>query len=186
MLRDQLYVKDEQIRSLNDKIDNLIERDRETNILLKGLQDKFLYLEKPKPESSRANGEKKETNEAPRTEAKAAKETKEEPKIKNNKNAAKEIKGRQDTPEKLTKQKKPGDDKPKKGFWGGLFLRKRGEPPLFLFDEMIVCCYGNGGSKVVAYLKNGGFNNGRFGRNRGAKWIQRRVRAASAGLSECD
>ncbi|MFA6376844.1 MAG: helix-turn-helix domain-containing protein [Candidatus Paceibacterota bacterium] len=47
MLRDQLKVKDDQIRNLDDKIGQLIERNRETNILLKGLQDKIMLLEKP-------------------------------------------------------------------------------------------------------------------------------------------
>jgi len=47
MLRDQLKVKDDQIRNLDDKVGQLIERNRETNILLKGLQDKIMLLEKP-------------------------------------------------------------------------------------------------------------------------------------------
>lgn len=48
LLKDQLQKKDEQIKSLGGKIDQLIERDRETNIILKGLQDKVLMLEQPK------------------------------------------------------------------------------------------------------------------------------------------
>jgi len=44
MLRDQLRVKDNQIKSLDEKIGQLIERNRETNILLKGLQDKMVCL----------------------------------------------------------------------------------------------------------------------------------------------
>ncbi len=44
-LRDQLTVKDKQIKSLGNKIDGLIERGRETNILLKGLTNKVLMLE---------------------------------------------------------------------------------------------------------------------------------------------
>jgi len=51
ILRDQLQVKDDQIKSLNNKIDSLIERDRETNILLKGMQDKILRLERPQDRS---------------------------------------------------------------------------------------------------------------------------------------
>lgn len=47
LLKEQLVKKDEQIKDLGGKIDQLIERDRETNILLKGLQDKVLMLEKP-------------------------------------------------------------------------------------------------------------------------------------------
>jgi predicted DNA-binding transcriptional regulator AlpA len=52
MLRDQLKTKDDQIKNLDDKIGQLIERNRETNILLKGLQDKIMLLEKPKEEHS--------------------------------------------------------------------------------------------------------------------------------------
>ena len=48
MLRDQLKAKDDQIKNLDDKIGQLIERNRETNILLKGLQDKMGLLDKPK------------------------------------------------------------------------------------------------------------------------------------------
>lgn len=44
-LRDQLTVKDKQIKSLGNKIDGLIERGRETNILIKGLTNKVLMLE---------------------------------------------------------------------------------------------------------------------------------------------
>jgi predicted DNA-binding transcriptional regulator AlpA len=51
MLRDQLKTKDDQIKNLDDKIGQLIERNRETNILLKGLQDKIMLLEKPRDES---------------------------------------------------------------------------------------------------------------------------------------
>ena len=44
-LRDQLIIKDRQIKSLGNKIDGLIERGRETNILIKGLTNKVLMLE---------------------------------------------------------------------------------------------------------------------------------------------
>lgn len=60
LLRDQLKVKDEQIKGLGGKIDQLIERDRETNILLKGLQEKVLILEQPKPEQTGQDKENKE------------------------------------------------------------------------------------------------------------------------------
>lgn len=52
LLKEQLATKDEQIKDLSGKIDQLIERDRETNILLKGLQEKVLVLEKPKQEET--------------------------------------------------------------------------------------------------------------------------------------
>lgn len=45
VLRDQLVIKDKQIKSLSGKIDQLIERGRETNVLLKGLTNKVLMLE---------------------------------------------------------------------------------------------------------------------------------------------
>jgi len=48
LLKGQLTIKDSQIGTLNDQVHKLIERDRETNILLKGLQDRFMLLEPPK------------------------------------------------------------------------------------------------------------------------------------------
>ena len=48
LLKGQLVKKDEQIKDLGGKIDQLIERDRETNIILKSLQDKVFMLEQPK------------------------------------------------------------------------------------------------------------------------------------------
>lgn len=45
LLKDQLNIKDKQIKSLGNKIDQLIERSRETNILIKGLTNKILLLE---------------------------------------------------------------------------------------------------------------------------------------------
>ena len=48
LLKDQLKIKDEQIKDLGGKIDQLIERDRETNILIGQLQSKVLMLEQPK------------------------------------------------------------------------------------------------------------------------------------------
>lgn len=47
-LKEQLQKKDEQIKDLGGKIDQLIERDREKNVLLKGLQDRLIMLEAPK------------------------------------------------------------------------------------------------------------------------------------------
>lgn len=41
-LEEQLRVKDGQIHSLNQALDNLSERQRETNILMKGLQERLL------------------------------------------------------------------------------------------------------------------------------------------------
>ncbi len=46
ILKEQLSKKDEQIKDLSFKIDQLIERNRETNILIGHLQNKVLMLEK--------------------------------------------------------------------------------------------------------------------------------------------
>lgn len=43
--------KDRHIEDLSRKIDQLIERDHETNILLKGLQDRIFLLEKGNPQA---------------------------------------------------------------------------------------------------------------------------------------
>ena len=51
LLKGQLTIKDTQIGTLNEQVHKLIERDRETNILLKGLQDKLMLLEPPKIEA---------------------------------------------------------------------------------------------------------------------------------------
>jgi len=61
LLKDQLKVKDEQIKDLGGKIDQLIERDRETNILIGQLQSKVLMLEKPREP---INGDAEETGQA--------------------------------------------------------------------------------------------------------------------------
>lgn len=58
LLKEQLTKKDEQIKDLGGKIDQLIERDRETNILIGQLQSKVLMLEKPREP---INGEPEET-----------------------------------------------------------------------------------------------------------------------------
>lgn len=68
VLKDQLNRKDEQIKSLSDKIDTLIERDRETNILLGQLQSKVLMLETP--QERKEDEESQEENTEKRTEKK--------------------------------------------------------------------------------------------------------------------
>jgi len=62
LLKEQLVKKDEQIKDLGGKIDQLIERDRETNILIGQLQSKVLMLEKPKEP---INGDAEETGHEP-------------------------------------------------------------------------------------------------------------------------
>ena len=59
LLKDQLAKKDEQIKDLGGKIDELIQRDRETNILIGQLQSKVLMLEQPK--ETIINGNTEET-----------------------------------------------------------------------------------------------------------------------------
>ncbi|MDO8577319.1 MAG: hypothetical protein Q7R55_00410 [Candidatus Wildermuthbacteria bacterium] len=56
ILQRVIETKDGQIGDLSKKIDQLIERDRETNFLLKGLQDRIFLLE-------RSNGEPSEEKE---------------------------------------------------------------------------------------------------------------------------
>ena len=79
-LRDQLKIKDEQISSLGGKIDQLIERDRETNIILKGLQDKVFILGQGKPEqiepisTSESEETRQDTNKPEPTEARRGKQ----------------------------------------------------------------------------------------------------------------
>jgi len=51
LLKKQLVKKDQQIKDLSGKIDELIERDRESNILLGHLQSRVLQLEAPKEET---------------------------------------------------------------------------------------------------------------------------------------
>ena len=46
-LQGVIETKDKQMDNLSKKIDELIERDRETNFLLKGLQDRIFLLEGP-------------------------------------------------------------------------------------------------------------------------------------------
>jgi len=55
VLKDQLVIKDKQIKSLSGKIDQLIERGRETNVLLKGLTNKVLMLEGNKEKAETIN-----------------------------------------------------------------------------------------------------------------------------------
>jgi len=56
LLKNQLTIKDTQIGTLNEQVHKLIERDRETNILLKGLQDRLMLLEPPKPPAIETTG----------------------------------------------------------------------------------------------------------------------------------
>jgi len=120
ILRDQLKAKDDQIKNLDEKIGQLIERNRETNILLKGLQDKIGLLDSPKPEKenqptfenipqpqTQAQGQEHiqaQTQPQPQTQEQTQINTKQENKT-----------GQQ------SKRKKKNNPTPKKGFFTKLF-----------------------------------------------------------------
>lgn len=125
MLRGQLKTKDDQIKNLDDKIGQLIERNRETNILLKGLQDKIMLLEQPKPKPEIRD---KETIE-PRAEEKSFQTKERQPA---DKQAApmdevvpreSQIAPRHELPVPVPDQKnsKASDDPKKKGLFGKIF-----------------------------------------------------------------
>lgn len=61
ILQKVIETKDKQMSDLSGKIDELIERDRETNILLKGLQDRLFLLEQAKPPEQQDQVQKKDT-----------------------------------------------------------------------------------------------------------------------------
>jgi len=75
-LKSQLNIKDRQIKDLGNKIDGLIERDRETNIILKSLQDKVFLL----GAGQTTNKEEKQPTEAMRSPERQDKEGVEEAK----------------------------------------------------------------------------------------------------------
>jgi len=100
LLKEQLVKKDEQIKDLGGKIDQLIERDRETNILIGQLQSKVLMLEQPKEP---INGDITE-----QTRQDTPDKTRQDKDIKPLK-------------EKKTKPKAEAKTPEKKGFWRGIF-----------------------------------------------------------------
>ncbi|MDA1337370.1 MAG: hypothetical protein O3C23_01200 [bacterium] len=57
-LKKVIDTKDQQIGDLSGKIDQLIERDHETNILLKGLHDRLFLLEQGKSQEGKRDKEK--------------------------------------------------------------------------------------------------------------------------------
>ena len=112
LLKDQLSVKDKQIDSLSGTVSQLVERDRETNILLKGLQDRVALLEPPKQAGA---GKAYKETEAVIIHSEPVKS---EP-VKQEKN-----RGEQGEPNKETKAKptgKTGQDQKKKSFLSRLF-----------------------------------------------------------------
>lgn len=101
LLKEQLVKKDEQIKDLGGKIDQLIERDRETNILIGQLQSKVLMLEQPK--ETIINGNTDETRQD--TPDKTGRD--------------KTIKPLKEMAKKPKDTKTPNKPK-KKGFWSGI------------------------------------------------------------------
>lgn len=72
VLQGVLETKDRQMDDLSKKIDELIERDRETNFLLRGLQEKIFALEGPKRDVSsekKSEATKAEKTKSPRPPA---------------------------------------------------------------------------------------------------------------------
>jgi len=100
LLKHQLAKKDEQIKDLGGKIDQLIERDRETNILIGQLQSKVLMLEQPKETIINGNINKTRQDTPDKT------------------GQDKDIKPLK---EKKTKPKAEAKTPEKKGFWRGIF-----------------------------------------------------------------
>ena len=117
LLKDQLAKKDEQIKDLGGKIDELIQRDRETNILIGQLQSKVLMLEQPKDAINADIVE--QTGQA------TPDKTGQDKTIKPLKKKKAKKKGTKQTNKKKSKAKpkdqKTADKPKKKGFWSGIF-----------------------------------------------------------------
>ena len=103
LLKEQLVKKDEQIKDLGNKIDEMIQRDRETNILIGQLQSKVLMLEQPKEAIN----------------ADIAEETRHDTPDKTGQD--KTIKPLKEKKTKQTKPKAEAKTPEKKGFWQRIF-----------------------------------------------------------------
>lgn len=132
-LSDQLKIKDTQLEAKDRQIDSLLERNREMNILLKFLQDKYPALEAPKkrrgrkakdqPEEpiditdirAKMKEEAQEASGAPEEPEKGEEEAKEPAE------QAPVATEEAEAPEPEEKEKKPKAKDKKKGFWGKLF-----------------------------------------------------------------
>jgi len=126
-LTEQLRKKDNQLEAKDRQIDSLLERNREMNLLLKFLQDKYPALEAPKSRRGRKTkiqaaetvGMEDIRPEAP-PEDQEAKEAPKPPKEKED-----EPEGRQKAAEEAEgppeKEKKTKEKSKKKGFWKKLF-----------------------------------------------------------------
>ena len=118
LLKGQLVKKDEQSKDLGGKIDGLIERSRETNLLMGQLQSKVLMLERPK--ETIINGDTEQTGQD------TPDKTGQDEPIKPLKEKKKQVKSKKKQLENLKKQSslnKPTKTKKekKKGFWSGIF-----------------------------------------------------------------
>lgn len=113
LLKEQLVKKDEQIKDLGGKIDQLIERDRETNILIGQLQSKILMLEQPKEDINDDNKEQTGQDTPDKTGQDGTTKTPKEKKTK-------QKEGKQAN-KKQAKDKKTADKPKKKGFWRSIF-----------------------------------------------------------------
>ena len=109
-LKSQIYIKDKQIDSLGNKIDSLIERDRETNIILKGLHDRVFLLEGAKIRQNETENEP-EVVETYKEPQKTEKEPTKEP-----------------TSEKQTIKEETKEKPKRKGFFSRLFSSKGNYP----------------------------------------------------------
>jgi len=110
LLKEQLVKKDEQIKDLGNKIDEMIKRNHETNILIGQLQSKVLMLEQPKKtiisEYKDEIGQSTPDKTGQAKPAKPIKKKKKKPKK---------------TKQAKSKEKKTADKPKKKGFWSGIF-----------------------------------------------------------------
>ena len=118
LLKGQLVKKDEQIKDLGGKIDGLIERSRETNLLMGQMQSKVLMLERPK--ETIINGDTEQTGQD------TPDKTGQDKPIKPLKEKKKQVKSKKKQLENLKKQSslnKPTKTKKekKKGFWSDIF-----------------------------------------------------------------
>jgi len=120
LLKGQLVKKDEQIKDLGGKIDGLIERSRETNLLMGQMQSKVLMLERPK--ETIINGDTEQTGQD------TPDKTGQDKPIKPLKEKKKQVKSKKKQLEKLEKDKQSSLNKPtktkkekKKGFWSDIF-----------------------------------------------------------------
>jgi len=123
LLKEQLVKKDDQIKDLGGKIDQLIERSRETNILIGQLQSKVLMLEQPKDAINADIVEQTGQDTPDKTgRDKPIKPLKEKKTEKKGTKQTNKKKSKAKPKDQKTADKPKTPDKPKKkGFWSGIF-----------------------------------------------------------------